>query len=230
MKYITVFFIIIGSTFSAIAADTAAPSTPSAAPTVQTDSNGLPIFTIKEENKKFLNIQNGEAFKGVETAPITVVEYSSLSCPHCARFFTDFMPKITESFINSNKVKYARRDFPLNAPAMKATMLVKCQPTEKQERFVKVLFEGQNSWAFGDEFEKELKNLAELGGMSKEDTEKCLANKDIEKQILADLKFANEQLGINSTPSFFINGEKYDFSEMRSYKRIFDKLLKNVKS
>ncbi|MES2983841.1 MAG: DsbA family protein [Pseudomonadota bacterium] len=149
---------------------------------------------------------------GDVNALITVVEYSSLSCPHCANFHQTVLPALEKEFITPGKVRLVVRHFPLNEPAIKAAEVVECAGSNglKRESFLKVLFSMQPQWAFGDSFLKDLKQIALVGGMDSATFDSCMADKALETRILTTRQEAETQLNINSTPTFFINGDKME--------------------
>jgi len=147
---------------------------------------------------------------GKSDAPITIVEYASLTCPHCAHFATDVLPKLKEQWIDTGKARLVMRDYPLDEPALRAAMIARCAPADKFYPFIDTLFGAQRQWVLSKDYKAELARLALLGGMSKKQFEECLANKAVEDKVLQSRLTATEQLGVNSTPTFFINGNKFD--------------------
>jgi len=143
---------------------------------------------------------------------VTIVEYASLSCTHCAHFHETVFPELQKEFITPGKVKLVLREFPLNEPAIKAAELVECAGQNGLERanFVKVLFNMQAKWAFDDKFLASLKQIAGVGGIDSAAFDSCMADKALETKILAGRQDAEKNLGVNATPTFFINGVRYD--------------------
>lgn len=149
---------------------------------------------------------------GDNNAILTVVEYSSLSCPHCAHFHETVWPTIEKEFVTTGKVKWVVRHFPLNDPAMKASELVECagQNGLKRENFIKVLFDMQAQWAFDETgYLKDLKQLASVGGVDSAQFDSCMADKSLETKVLTMRQEAADKLHVNSTPSFFVDGKKF---------------------
>ena len=144
---------------------------------------------------------------GKENAPVTIVEYASLSCPHCSHFFTKILPSLDKKYIETGQVKLVYRDFPLNDPALKAAALVQCADKDRREAFIKVLFSTQDKWAFGGNVTDALTSIAQLGGMSLAAFEACMADKELQKTILEVEKEAGDEFKITSTPTFFINNK-----------------------
>jgi protein-disulfide isomerase len=165
----------------------------------------------------------GELVIGKEDAKVTIIEYASASCPHCATFANDELPKFKE-YLDSGKVKILFREFPLNDAAMGGFMLARCAPKEKQVALIEVLFKTQAKWVQNPL--EGLKEIALQAGFTNETFMACLNNKDIAEKILAERTRA-DGFGIDSVPFFFINGKKYDgatntFDDM---KKVIDPLL-----
>jgi len=174
------------------------------------------LYQNPDEAKQILSLQPDDSYIGNEEAPITMITYSSLSCFHCADFYVDVFPKIKEVFIDTGKVKYIHRDFPSDKASLKGAALVHCADKAKSFVFLKVLFEKQSVWAGQKNYEEILENIGKLGGMSGEQIQKCLNDKDVENQILTKRMNASKiidkkdgKASIGGTPCFFINGRKY---------------------
>ncbi len=159
-----------------------------------------------------LEIKKDDIVLGDSKAPVTMVEYSSLSCPHCANFHAKTLPDVEKNFIETGKVKLVVRAFPLNEPAAKGAMIVECagQNGLKRENFLKVLFDMQAQWAFSEGFLKDLKQIALVGGLDSAAFDSCVNDKDLETRILTSRQEAETKLAISSTPTFFINGKKFE--------------------
>jgi protein-disulfide isomerase len=147
---------------------------------------------------------------GKADAPITIVEYASLSCPHCAHFANAVLPKLKENWIDTGKAKLVLRDFPLDEPALRAEMLARCVPPERFYPLVETLFETQDKWVVAKDWRAALEKLVRLAGIGKKEFDACLGDKAIEDQVAASRLTAAQQLGVNSTPTFFINGKKFE--------------------
>jgi protein-disulfide isomerase len=147
---------------------------------------------------------------GKADAPITIIEYASLTCPHCAHFATDVLPKLKEQWIDTGKARLMMRDYPLDEPALRAAMIARCTPADKFYPFIDTLFGAQRQWALSKDYKADLARLALLGGMSKKQFDACIADKSVEDKVLQSRLTASQQLGVDSTPTFFINGVKFD--------------------
>jgi protein-disulfide isomerase len=146
---------------------------------------------------------------GKADAPITIIEYASMSCPHCANFAGKVLPKLKEKWIDPGKAKLVLRDFPLDEPAMRAAMVARCAPPEKFYPLVDMMFETQDKWVVAPDWRVALERIVKLGGIGKKDFDSCVGNKKLEDQVAQSRLDAAQQLGVNSTPYFFINGKAF---------------------
>lgn len=169
------------------------------------DSDEKPI------DAALLAVKPNDIILGDNNAIATLVEYSSLSCPHCAHFHTELLPSLQKEFITPGKLKLVLRHFPLNEPALKAAEIVECAGKQglKRENFIKVFFDMQQQWAFGDDYLKNLKQISLVGGVDSATFDSCLADKTLEAHLL-ESRQTGEKLGVDATPYFFLNGKKYD--------------------
>lgn len=150
---------------------------------------------------------------GDRKAPVVLVEYASLSCPHCAHFSNTVLPELEKKYIKTGKVAYVLRQFPLNEPAMRGAMLVQCVGESSEEKyytFSRVLFDAQPRWAFDANFMQGLETIATVGGLSKKQFQDCVNDKDREMKVLEAKKQANDELKVPYTPLIFINGEVFE--------------------
>jgi protein-disulfide isomerase len=147
---------------------------------------------------------------GKPDAPITIIEYASLTCPHCAHFEVDVLPKLKQKWIDTGKAKLVLRDFPLDALALAAATVARCVPAEKFYPLVDTFFAQQEQWAAAHEPRGALEKLAKLAGVGDKQFKNCTEDKKLEDQVVQSRLTAAQQLGVNSTPSFFINGQKFE--------------------
>ncbi len=142
---------------------------------------------------------------GNADAPVTIIEYSSLSCPHCAAFHKDVFPALKSEYIGTSKARYVMREFPLNDSALAGSVIARCLDPSRYFAFVDLLFSKQSDWAFKEDALTPLKALAKQAGMNGEEFDKCIDNEALQKKILA-VREEGSTKGVNATPSFFING------------------------
>jgi len=155
-----------------------------------------------------LQITKDDRILGHPEAPITIVEYASLTCPHCAHFANDILPEIKKEWIDTGKAKLVLRDFPLDEPALRAAMIARCAPPDRYYAFADTFFAAQEKWVRSTDYREALARLAKLGGMGKEEFDACLANTALENKIVEGRLKASQELEVNSTPTFFVNGSK----------------------
>ncbi len=164
---------------------------------------------------------------GEEDAPVTIIEYASLTCPHCAHFHQKEFPKLDEKYIKTGKVRLILRPFPLNEPALNAAQLTYCVPQEKYYVFNKVLFELQDKWAFATGHLDSLKKIAAVGGVGEQEFNACIADKQLEEKILKIRQQATDVMKVDATPSFYINGVKMEGSPvMKNFDKALEPLVK----
>jgi protein-disulfide isomerase len=146
---------------------------------------------------------------GPADAAVTITEYASMTCPHCAAFTEQVFPKIKSEFIDTGKIRFVFREFPLDIKAAAGSMLARCiAKTDSGKYFavVDLLFKQQTEWA-GPKTTDVLKRIGKQAGLTEQNVEDCLKDQALLDKIAADQKYANEVLKVNSTPTFFINGE-----------------------
>lgn len=183
---------------------------------------GAPAATLGQSSGPTVTPQ--DHVLGKESAPITIIEYASLTCPHCAEFDRDTLPKIKENWIDTGKAKLVFRDFPLDGLALKAAMLARCAPPDRYFAFVNTLFQTQRTWEMANNPEQELGRLAKLGGIGEDQFKKCMADEKLADAVTASRYTAEKEYGVDSTPTFFINGAKMNPNGAQPYD-VFDKVL-----
>ncbi len=165
----------------------------------------------------------GEMELGNKDAKVTVIEYASASCPHCAAFYTDVFPTVQKNYIDTGKIRFIFREFPHNDAALGAFMLARCAPKEKYFPLVDVFFKTQETWVPNPL--KGLQDIALQAGFTEDSFKACIANKDVAKGIL-DVRNKADGFGVTGIPTFFINGKKYDDSpELAPFTKYLDSLL-----
>jgi len=148
---------------------------------------------------------------GDPNADTVIVEYASMTCPHCAHFYTEVFPKLKETYIDTGKARFIFREFPLDGLAVAASMLARCAGEDRFYPMVDGQFETQDTWAVsGADGKEKLKLIAKQAGFSEESFETCLADKELFDQIVAVRKKAHEEYGVDATPAFFVNGKRLE--------------------
>lgn len=154
-------------------------------------------------------IAKDDAILGKADAPVTIIEYASMTCPHCARFHSDVLPAIKTEFIDKGQVRLIYRDFPLDQMALTASVVARCAGPDRYFPFVDALFSSQSKWAGDSNPMLALSRIARLGGMSQADFEACLKKQDVAEKVLAQRLDADKTFGVRSTPTIIINGDLY---------------------
>ena len=172
-----------------------------------------------------LQITKDDRILGNPQAPITIVEYASLTCPHCAHFANDVLPEIKKEWIDTGKAKLVLRDFPLDEPALRAAMIARCAPPERYYAFADTFFAAQEKWVRSTDYREALARLAKLGGMGQAGFDTCITNTELENKIVEGRLRATQELEVTSTPTFFVNGNKLAGAPT---KEEFDKLLSGL--
>ncbi len=169
--------------------------------------------------------EEGEMDMGPADAKVTIVEYGSASCPHCAAFYKDVFTKLKPDYIDTNKVRFIFREFPHNDQGLAAFMVARCAPKEKYFPLLDVFFTTQQTWV-PDAFNG-LKNIAQQAGMSAADYDACLKNEKVAKAILDVREKGSKKYGVSGIPYIFVNGKTVQGeTTYDSIKAIIDPLLK----
>jgi protein-disulfide isomerase len=149
----------------------------------------------------------GEMSLGDEKAPVTIIEYASMTCPHCAHFSETTFPELKKRYIDTGKVRFIFREFPLDQLAAAGFMLARCATPDKYFPLIETLFAQQKDWVVQHPLDP-LLTIAKQAGFTKETFEACLTNQKVLDGIEATRDQAANQFGVNSTPTFFINGKR----------------------
>ena len=182
------------------------------------------VLLIFSPSKPFA--KKSEKFLGDNNAKITIIEYASMTCDHCANFHKNIFPEIYEKYIQTGKVKFIFRDFPLDKQALFAAILANCAPKEKYFDFVKLIFNTTEKWiSVEDEFLKKLKNIGKMGGLSNDQIESCFRDENMVDLAINSRSNGEKKFNISSTPSFIINGKKYSSMTFEQFEKVLDNLI-----
>jgi protein-disulfide isomerase len=184
----------------AVTAPSVAPVVTPAAPTTPTPKTPKPTLSLEH------------FYQGAKDAKVTIIEYASMTCSHCARFHLETYAKFKQTYVDSGKVRYEFREFPLDPLAAAGSMLARCAAEEKtQDQYfavVDLLFQQQQTWAFVDKPVDALFQTVRQAGFSQDKAEACLKRQDVYERVNASKKLGTDA-GVESTPTFFINGTKH---------------------
>ena len=151
----------------------------------------------------------GDHVLGPYNSENTIIEYASLTCPHCAIFHGEVFPKIKSELIDKGKVKYIFRDFPIDPLAMAGSMIAHCSGDSKYFGVIDILLKTQDEWLFDNENPYNgLLKVARLAGLSEENVKVCLNDNELFSMIEGNQKLASSRFGVNGTPAIFVNNKK----------------------
>lgn len=163
---------------------------------------------------------------GSAAAPITIIEYSSLTCPHCAAFHADALPQIKETWIADGRARLVYRHFPLGGIALRAAAVANCIEGARYFGFLDLLFKGQKRWAKSGDPLKALGQMARLAGLSQEEFEACANDEAEMDRILERRQDGIQSYGVQSTPTLIVNGRKVEGARSFEYlERIFKEIV-----
>jgi protein-disulfide isomerase len=145
---------------------------------------------------------------GETDAPVTIIEYSSLTCPHCASFHKETLPQVKENWIETGQARLVYRHFPLDGLALRAALVADCIEGERHFAFLDALFRGQKVWSRAEDPVKALAQLAALAGLDRAQFDACIADQEHTNEILARRQHGQDTYDIQSTPTFIVNGRK----------------------
>ena len=187
------------------------------------------IIICFKSHSDTLKTQNDLVVLGINEAPIKIKIFSSLTCPHCANFHINVVPKIKKEYVVPGKVQLIFIDFPLDQAAFDASKLLHCLDQKKQITFLDTIYENQSQWTSGknlSEINNNLKEIVKVLGINSKEFDKCLNNDTIIDQIINGRINAIQKYSINSTPTIIINEKKLEGSaNFRNIKKKIEKLI-----
>ena len=183
----------------------------------------LPAFAQTVEGL-MNNIPLEDKVMGDANAPITIVEYASMTCPHCKTFHNRILPDLKKDYIDTGKAKYILRPFPFDGDRRgeAAFMLALCAPNDNYYAMIDALFATQAAWGGQGNPVPELLRISKLAGMSEADFKACLGNQDLLTKMVQGRNKAVKEFGVRATPTVFINGEKVGEPSLANLKEAID--------
>ena len=154
---------------------------------------------------------------GKADAPVQIVEYMSMTCPHCAHFHNTTFDEIKKKYVDTGKARFIIREFPFDPAAAAAFMLARCNASDPAQLstpeqyfpMVSMLFKQQQTWAAADDRRAALLQMSKLAGFSEDSFTKCLTNQKLLDEVNATRERGSKEFGVNATPTFLINGKRY---------------------
>lgn len=175
---------------------------------------------------KALEIQPDDRVMGDMDAPVTIVEYASMTCPHCADFHKDILSKVKTEYIETGKVKYVLRDLAWDSMAFGISIVARCAPEEKFYPLVDAFFKTQDDWLREQDALMQIKKIARLVGVTGSEVDACLGNKTLQASVQESRRVAQQELNVKGTPTVFVNGERVDrLRDFDDLKEVIDAAL-----
>jgi protein-disulfide isomerase len=170
---------------------------------------GLQTAMAADPDSLTVTIGPGEHIIGDANAPVTIVEYASLTCPHCAAFHADVLPEVKKQFLDTGKARLVFRDFPLDELALRAAVLVRCAQPRQRPAMLGLLFKTQQTWARSPDPAAALDQIGRSVGMSSNAVQQCLQDQTLVDAVIAQRLEGDQTYHVSSTPSFIIGGKLY---------------------
>ncbi len=173
-----------------------------------------------------LGVGDADYALGDPEARVVIVEYASLTCPHCADFHAEVLPALRRDFVDTGRVRYVYRDFPLDRAALAGAMVARCSGRDRFFGFIDAMYASQRQWSSAPDPISALRTLARQGGMSDREFGDCLRDRAVADGVLQGRLDASERFGVSGTPTVFVNGFRYasGLSEAQ-YRAILESLL-----
>ena len=186
------------------------------------------FFILPISAATVLEVTEDDFVVGDKNAPVTIIEYASLSCSHCADFHNKTLGDLKKEYVDTGKARIVFRNFPFNYPALLGSMVLRCIPEDVRYDYMNALFKLQPKWVVRDnaKSKQELYKIMQSGGMTKEEFETCTNNTELENIILQAVIAAQNEFNIQSTPSFLINGNLVEGNKsIKEFRQIINKIL-----
>lgn len=197
----------------------------------QTPSNAVEAKTSQSANDLESEGSLPENILGSPDAPVTIIEYSSMTCPHCAAFHTGTLPDLKKKYIDTGKVRYVIREFPLDDLAIAASMLARCVEPSKYFAFTEVIYEQQRRWSRSNDPLGELRSISKQAGLTEEKFTECLQNRTLEQNIRNVREHGGQKFLVNSTPTFIVNGQiMRGNNSLEEFEKVMAPFLENAKT
>ena len=150
-----------------------------------------------------------DVWQGAKDAPVTMIEYASMTCTHCAAFHAETWPTLKSKYIDTGKVRFVLREFPLDPLATAGFMLGRCAGPDKRNAVLDLLFDQQKNWALVDKPVEALENTVKQAGITQDAFQTCLKDQKLYGQVNAERDIAGKDFKVDATPTFYINGVKH---------------------
>ncbi|SLN35039.1 DsbA family protein [Pseudooctadecabacter jejudonensis] len=166
--------------------------------------------------------------QGNPDAPVTVIEYASYTCPHCASFHANQYQQIKENYIDTDQIQFIYREVYFDQPGLWASMVARCGGEMRFFGISNILYETQQEWArqeSGEAIAASLRNIGKIAGLSDEELDACMSDGDTAQELMAWYRSNAELDDVTSTPTFIINGEKYSNMNYADFAAVLDEKI-----
>lgn len=199
-------------------------SAPGATSTSAARPQSAPLPAAAGERLSFV-VKPDDMVLGNPDAKVTIVEYASLTCPHCANFHINTLPALKSDYIDKGLVKLIYRDFPLDGLALRAAMMAQCAGPDRYYGFLELLFGRQVQWATAKDPLEGLAAIGKIGGMSEDEFKTCLTDKTVEQKVLSAALEGEKTYAVRATPTIFIDGLRYSGMSIEQLRAILDPII-----
>ena len=167
---------------------------------------------------------------GAKTAPVTMIEFASLTCPHCANFHNLVLPTLKKEYIETGKVRMVYKDFPLDQLATVAAMMARCAKPNQYFGVINILFKSQQKWARSSDPATALAQIGRLAGISRATFDACIKSQQVFDGVMKSRNEGNEKYKVQSTPTFIVNGRKIDGGlPIEDFRKVLNKAIADAK-
>lgn len=169
-----------------------------------------------------------EMVQGNPDAAVTVMEFASFTCPHCASFHQNVYPQLKEAYIDTGLIRFVNREVYFDAYGLWAALVARCGGEMRYFGIVEMLYAEQSEWARGTDggaVAESLRRIGRRAGMSDEELNACLTDRDMATAMMQVYQDGATEYGIRGTPSFVINGTTYSNMSFAEFQAILDPLL-----
>jgi protein-disulfide isomerase len=191
------------------------------------DTGGTAAAPKPSDTFKDMKVTKDDFIRGKDDAKVTLVEYASLTCPHCAHFHNEIMPVLKKEYVDTGKMRIVYRDFPLDKLALTGSVVARCAGRDRFFGFLDAFYASQATWARDNNPLAAMARIARLGGMDQAAFDACLKRDDLSEAVLRQRLEGDKTFGVNATPSIYIDGGKYGGGlTIPQYRAIIDAKLK----
>ena len=171
-------------------------------------AKNAPVMMMSPLALEALRVKDDDYFEGAADAPVTIIEYLSLTCGHCANFHNNIYPAIKKKYVDTGKVRFVTREMAWGNLATAVAKVIRCVPDDQKSNMLSLFFKTQDAWSKKDQL-NEIRKVARMGGLTGEKVDACIRAEDTQMTVISNTKTAQETLGVTATPSFFVGNMRF---------------------